>query len=174
MEKLTIEHLAPYLPYGLTVKFRNGSIERMDMVGDEIIHCFNIKGTSGHNWPIGFDDVKPLLIPLSELTLSIGEINPLLSLTKMALTQIWGDTFELKVINIVRAEIGGGIIAESDPQYRIGFSVDFENGQRDFKLTINSQEMMLDKLVLFQKLFEWHFDVFGLIEKGLAINKLTV
>jgi len=25
-----------------------------------------------------------------------------------------------------------------------------------------------------QKLFEWHFDVFGLIEKGLALNKNEV
>lgn len=53
MEKLTINHLAPYLPYGLQIAYSDTDIRELVYLDTSAIH---------HTFHF-----KPLLIPLSEL-----------------------------------------------------------------------------------------------------------
>lgn len=76
-QKLTIEHLAPYLPYGLKMyipkKYRfsgvNTDAKALELTGfqDDYIKL----GRIGGFYPIG--DFKPLLLPLSGLVPQLAE-----------------------------------------------------------------------------------------------------
>ena len=123
MEKLELKHLAPYLPYGLkcinskesylqTGEDRTGNLETISINDGDCV----IMGENGY-FLVGYDEVVPILRPLSDLTKVIewedGEY---------CMTDI--DNFDL-------------------------YEVDF-NTVQDY--------------------ISRHFDVFGLIDKGLAIS----
>lgn len=119
-QQLTIEHLAPYLPYKLNYK-RNGKFCSTTMSGLEL--------------DVWFDDyndefIQPILRPLSDLTKEIehkGRKFVPLDEIKKWVVPYWD---EKRSLNPIR-----------DWRYRD-----------------------------IQKLLEWHFDVFGLIDKNLAVN----
>lgn len=64
MEKLDITHLAPYLPYGLRVKYKEGfhygicEISGLDLLGVKIL---------GIDIWVLFKNLKPILRPISDL-----------------------------------------------------------------------------------------------------------
>ena len=135
--KLTIEHLAPYLPYGLRVRYIDENNTAI-LIG--ITYIGNIiHGQLDFNGVLGlyeFNDFEPILHPLSDLTKEI-EHN--------------GEKF-------VPIEVLDG--------YSSGwFGGDLVRKGRDIYETPYASA---------QKLFEWHFDVFGLIEEGLAIDINTL
>ncbi|WP_262246969.1 hypothetical protein [Parapedobacter soli] len=111
MNKLTIEHLAPYLPYGLEMT----SHGRMYHLNGFIIES-----------AICVQD-KPILRPLSQLTQEI-ECNGQKFVPSKALS-MW-NLEEITVQDIPHIPVN-----------------------------------------LYELLLKWHFDVFGLIEAGLAIEK---
>lgn len=118
MNKLTIEHLAPYLPYGLKVFYTdNNTIYKMVISNNTL----SLRGG------VNIDDIletksKPIVRPLRDLSdVQIGELDLCHDFSMMKFSEI--------KINPLK-----------------------------YPYTI----------VL--KLFEWHFDVFGLIEKGLALD----
>ena len=144
--ELEVKHLAPYLPYGL-----------------KVLHCTDkdfpkkeaLLTISDYNWLIKQSYFKPMLRPLSDLTKEI-EHN--------------GEKF----IPINELEKG-----ENGSIYSL-FSSDGNNTQTititykmmgdtftDYIINRNSIENTDYKYV--QKLFEWKFDVFSLIENGLAV-----
>lgn len=88
----------------------------------------------------GFDEVKPILRPLSDLTEEI-EVN--------------GEKF----VPIYWLE---------DKYYTMPILQDINR----FNRLLEEDENWIYQIsfILITHLFEWHFDVFGLIEKGLAIN----
>lgn len=129
MEKLKLEHLAPYLPYGLKVysKVTKSVYEIIGLSKDELM----IADRSSFNGWYAISNFKPILRPLSDLAKGIVHN---------------GKRFT--------------------PSHLLGlnsFEYIIEKGQ----CTTVSYEYMV-------KLFEWHFDVFGLIEKGLAIDINTL
>lgn len=130
--KLELRHLAPYLPYGLSLWHSYNKKSYPLVVHNGTVSMrggFNINEVINDN-----DEIKPILRPLSDLTKEV-EVN--------------GKKF---------VPIEG--IKES--QRHLFFREDIENPLEGLQYSE------------IQKLFEWHFDVFGLTEAGLAIDINTL
>jgi len=166
--KLELKHLAPYLPYGVKcyVDFKDEEsgdvvyIPTVDLTTDNIQYYLNSRVTG-----------MIALRPLSDLV----DQTLIATLCKKAIFQIWGfDDFDFIIKSYHNEGDNYGIVATSD-DWLIGFTVDFEM-QKDFRLSLatpgqeSTSYMMLDKLELFNWMLENHFDVFGLIDAGLAID----
>lgn len=160
-EQLTIEHLAPYLPYMVQMYWE-------DFKGDKL-PSYTLKPEDIRQ-VLEFQN-KPILRPLSDLTKEI-EHN--------------GEIF-------IPIELIGKLFIEKGGFYEGFFGWDLPTGgddYQDYYLTIEQKEEnlwmntwcgrpdengyeieshVLEYTAFFQ-LIKWHFDVFGLIEKGLAIN----
>ena len=149
--KLEIKHLAPYLPYNLKGFEQNENTypnvinELVGIVSNEMVRVsLNIFPYSSNTPLIEF---KPILRPLADLTKEI---------------MVNGEDF----VPIDYFEIG-------DDYNDI---VDY--GKGNVKLIGLLKDMAEHNFIhlcymnygVMIKLFEWHFDVFGLIEKGLAID----
>lgn len=139
-EKLTLEHLAPYLPYGLKyVSPEYKAISMFDISKGETVETMSAISMVAMT---KINKYKPLLYPISKLTQEI-EHN--------------GKKFiPIDSINNLYPEYPLFI---EDNSIFITDSCD-----------LNMLEIH-EVYKLYQKLFEWHFDIFGLIEKGLAIEK---
>lgn len=143
--ELTIEHLAPYLPHDLEIVVHG---DGWDITGFDIM-MNTVKCVNPVSKPRNFriKDAKPLLRPLSQLTEEIehgGErFVPLNELNK---NFAWDEVY---LVNYANSGLG----------WHIDFS--FANTAIPFQNNYNA----------IQKLFEWHFDVFELIDNGLAIEK---
>lgn len=136
MEKLTLEHLAPYLPYGLKVLDKQDVDTReynIEYVKDENTYTLSIGTLNGTlSKPFRY----PILRPMSDVKSQIIHNGETVNLFyKLGLT-----TRDGLICDDYYAEYG-----ESPKCY-----------------------IPVDKFNWW--LFEYHFDVFGLIEKGLAIS----
>ena len=128
MNKLTIEHLAPYLPYGLQIHWNTSkrtSIVRMQPsnISDVEIYTTNF---------------KPILRPLSDLTKEIEHNGETLIVMHRIL-----ESYCFDVSKMTNEEV------------------------RQYSESMIEVDMAYQTGVI---LFTYHFDVFGLIERGLAIN----
>ena len=135
MKKLTLEHLAPYFPYGLkgivTDSSNNGSIETIiGLQGTEIITDFDCAE---------MDIFKPILRPLSD--------------------------FEYGHISQIEDYLGLGQWCDNYDKY---FDAWFNDAESIQKLVLQAPYEII------QFFFKNHFDVFGLIEQGLAIDINTL
>ena len=147
--KLELKHLAPYLPYGLKVKVitKSGHLDNvaLDLIGAAI----RKEEHYGDIWKANVEDFGiTAWYPLGDVK---PILRPLSDLTKEI--EHNGERFV--------------------PIQRLGYD----------KVTPSPITRLLDDLKnrpkllpywLFEKLFEWHFDVFGLIEAGLAIDINTI
>jgi hypothetical protein len=107
-------------------------------------------------------EVKPLLRPLSDLTKEI-EVN--------------GEKFvpivKLGVLYFPKSEIENGGVLIEELVYKDN---EFKNYFQDYNYIGDNVNLYYknigysESVKIQQQLFQWHFDVFGLIEKGLAIN----
>lgn len=144
---LKIEHLTPYLPYKLRCEVLNNGKEKeigeLMALYDDGSACFGNIVESEH----GFEYIKPILRPLSDLTKEI-EYN--------------GDKF----VPIEWFEIGDDV----------NESLEYDNGNikliRSLESiskygTVNNVNYLPFGVV--EKLFEWHFNVFNLPEKLIEI-----
>jgi hypothetical protein len=159
--KLQIKHLASYLPYGLSVKeMHSGKIGYVNDVfqlspdydEDDLKITFD-HSDGNHIWML-----KPLLRPLSDLTKEI-EVNgerfvPLQKLFDLPYERI-STRYEPK---------NGWII-----QYRVAT----EKGHGWIERLV-PYKLDAIPLCMAKKLYEWHFDIHGLIPEGLAIDLNTV
>jgi hypothetical protein len=137
MNKLTIEHLAPYLPYGVYVYH-----EDQESKTDKVIGVYN-NTIDFETWsPVRpyLDEYKLVLRPLSDLTREIEHDGE-----KFVPSDYWDHLINGNEINIE-------LITMAEHHYN------------DYWLPY----------FVHQKLFEWHFDVFDLIDKGLAIDINTL
>jgi hypothetical protein len=158
--KLELKHLAPYLPYGL-----KGYAEDIKLIDSITLH--NVEFII-----VEQPRAKPILRPLSDLTKEIehnGEkFVPMLRLHELA----WGINFMEKQDMDFRI-VDGGHIATC--LHRNRFTVfrdgNFQNGDLEEEFV---SFPIKNQLQLFEKLFELHFDVFGLIEAGKAIDFNTI
>lgn len=174
MEKLELKHLAPYLPYKLKIRYWDRNI------------VMNAGQGSSTNW-IGITAVLrrqgekqncyPILRPLSDLTKEIGvdgeKFVPIVELARSNHV-LYDDEFEIS-----------NMICKDTYCYIDYFDNSFDSQHRfyyDFtgktfqcgKIDPNEHNSIRNGLDLFNKLFQWHFDVFGLIESGLAIDINTL
>lgn len=188
MEKLELKHLAPYLPYDLKFWNKDRVILRMDKLSridyNVWAHVREVNGQADEN-DFNYKDlsslsccgrgyylkqIKPILRPMPDLTLPClddGE-TPLVELAKIATRRFLTEesTASFKVVRdfcIIEIQNIEVIFSYTD---FMTFTL--------FNRRYSQHKPVMDQLELFQYLFEHHFDVFGLIEKGLAINMNTL
>ena len=148
--KLTIEHLAPYLPYGL-------KIWSYELNKEIELYCLSKANEAVYINSTKFyyhvDKFKPILRPLSDLTKGIYHN-------------------EKKFIPIQKLK--QNMLVDFEYKDKDGImSIKFPKGN---VCIISICKEIADECPFgfYNKLIEWHFDVFGLIEKGLAININTI
>lgn len=144
MEKLELKHLAGYLPYGL-----KGNYLLSDVVNthkDEL----RDKLLTLDNVKFFLDYATPILRPLSELTKEI-EVNGEKFVPIEKIHQLYFDGITISRDNTT--ELLDIEMYTNDHAHTIDFYVGYE---------------------IVQNLLEWHFDIYGLIEKGLAIDINTL
>lgn len=195
--KLELKHLAPYLPYGLRGNYselHNVEVYQLTMRPKIITESFYIK----YKWLkkddqcyyseglVSDGEFKPYLRPLSDLTKEImhnGEkFVPIIELHKIATKHQRGKQKSVNEViynkNHLVAQLIfkniyfhtgqnlGRIIFEIDTD-PICFSIIHEHGEEEDYMFAENQ------LQLFQKMFEWHFNVFNLDkELWIDVNKL--
>ena len=136
VEKLELNHLAPYLPYGL--EFYGHRKDWALPENNAMVLC-----------PVDLDgrwqEIKPILRPLSDLPKAIEEIYRFAS------------NVEVK-------------------QYEYSLFVDYYLMGEKFNDSIYQRPFNFGGCPqgIYQQLIENHFDVFGLIESGLAVNINTL
>lgn len=159
MEKLTLEHLVGYLPFGLKVIRENKSFDN---------EIFTIQGATKKNVftsdnglsLVSISRIKPILIPLSNLA---NEIEP----HKTILHKIAIDLGLLKDDNFIFQydfSDSGGYGDKSD------YSIISPTNNKIISIPQKTEDIDGLSYKIMQELFKHHFDVLGLIEKGLAIN----
>ena len=181
--ELELKHIAPYLPYGLkctntkksynqTGEDKTGILETLSVNTDDSV----IMGAEGY-FLVGYHEILPLLRPMSSLT-EVIEVDgrsfiPIIDLARL---ENGGGIFDYQIEKLFILDFGGsiglyytssaGLVEFSYDPLLMTFTMMLRHKDESYKcdLIVNHQ------LKMFQKLFEWHFDVFGLIGKGLAIN----
>jgi len=166
IEKLELKHIAPYLLYGLKVKFDDdyfATIVGLELDRIRLISDYNDYGScdlSGCG--------KLILRPLSDLTKEI-EVN--------------GEKFVPSNILLTEFKIADDISKFKSTKWNLGFEKGYlcmfylvPSTEEDLR---NDGWMQLKFLTplrydIYNKLLEWHFDVFGLIESKLAIDINTL
>jgi hypothetical protein len=159
--KLTLEHLAPYFPYGIELAF---------VLRDEIryvgkITCiYDMQEYDDIKIKIGYNDAeriwmfKPILRTLSDLTKEIehnGERFVSIDFLKSISEVPYSESF--------RFEDGNFMFTTQIMDSSYG-----NHQWLDYDFCCSNQYEM------YKKLFEWHFDVFGLIDAGLAFDINTL
>lgn len=165
MEKLTLEHIAPYLPYKMIGKSLGGRMYYLDTFS-------NMLGEGIENREIGTflnEQFKPIL-RLMDLTKPIivegKEIIPYHELCKIAC-----NIQELSE-HVSYNENDRQLEVIGKKGYKLIFA--FDSNDNSFIIMSNGvTKCVSNQLTLFQWLFKHKFDVFGLIEKGLAIDVNT-
>lgn len=164
IEKLELKHLCGYLPYGLKVRMpaiNKSTCRRYEMgtVGCLYSDCSIVCHDVVNSTP---DWYKPILLPISALTepMEDGSV-PIVELAKIAYKwQKWDEK---------RINKNNGVL-EGSP-YDFWFSEE----KREFMLCDGGGYLHINnQLQLFEYLYSHHFDIYGLITAGLAIDKRTL
>lgn len=187
VERIELTHLAPYLVHNLIAHTPKGDMQLTDLcclntrqawfntrdaslgsqvpfINSEVVKKHNCKG-------LGFflAEIKPYLRPLSFLTKEIthnGEtFVPIVELAKIAEKDHFVNS-DLTVRSGKETH-GVGWIDENGTGYAFAYCEEHNGFYLKSKpytdLIVGSQQL------LFQKLYEWKFDINGLIDSGLAI-----
>lgn len=176
--KLELKHVAGYLPYGLKATDKYGNIREVCLN-----HFTYDTKTVGINHLITYENQtvlhKPTLRNLSDLTKEI-EVNgekfvPMVKLAEMAGL----DTTDVKLntknfSGIICSGIACNIENDdNDDEWEV-LAFDNKNGFGHHFRPSNDWTIVMNQFELWEKLFEWHFDIHGLIESGLAIDMNTL
>ena len=146
MEQLTIKELSPYLPYDINIMFnKKWKGTLIGLLGNKW-NLAEIKFEFGND-RMDIEVCYPVLRPLSDLSKEI-EINDekFVPLEKLRLEGVEGIKIALN---------DSGITIHIDPDYSYCYASDIH----DYITT---------------KLLSWHFDIFSLIAKDLAVDYNTV
>ena len=166
-QTLSIKELAPYLPYKVEyANTKNDKIYTLRTLSTEIDMV-----DFGWGDAMEVKEVKPLLRPLSQLTQEIehnGErFVPIMRLFDIHTSLKWSKT-EYYYVDYGVNEYWVG----NKKNKKMAFGYNVINGF--YSLTNQgSFEFVNYQVLLWQKLYQWHFDLFGLIEKGSAIEKTS-
>lgn len=131
MEHLKLEHLAPYLPYGLKINTIENELYLLDLDKNKAQSKYKGHLINIYEW----DEIKPILRPLSDI--------------------------KIDQLRYIYFQV---IATDSDMYGNCEEFIDYFN------------ETSIEHLsyCIYSQLLEWHFDVFGLIPKGLAIDINTL
>ena len=186
--KLELKHLAPYLPYDLKCKYLFNTCSGK-IIEQKIFTLTEInKSSLWKYWTrdetftnqigcagMGFRscDFKPILRPLSDLIKEI-EVNgekfvPIIELAKYCYNKIFNEIPILDDHELLSEGDSCGLISYYENE-RISLTHDKDDRFYSFTFYISGEELKVNQFELFNKLFEWHFDIYNLIENGLAIS----
>ena len=168
--KLELKHIAPYLPYGLQVNANDSDLRIKNFTGE--ISSWEYYDTRFNVW----NEYK-----LESHTVSIGSIKPILrpinSMTKE-------EAYEFGILAVGEAdmedkEIGVGVMKLMRDTYPTIVYQDQEDEEYSVIIQFSSIGVYMSGIAMmsyeaYEWLFKNHFDVFDLIEKGLAINKTEI
>jgi len=164
MEKLELKHLSAYLPYRLKVS-NNSFPDDINIITGLRDEKYFIDIQSKYAYG-DIENCKPILRPLSDITKEI-EVNgdkfvPIIELAKLYHT-----------LGSLITHFSG---VRNDGIYGIQVNCHIENDDRRFSYyQLKNEEFILSNTYEeIQKLLSWHFDIFNLIEKGLAIDINTL
>ena len=169
IKKLELKHLCGYLPYDLVVETNRGTRYYLGVLS-------NMRGSGIETREISTVlemQYKSLLLPLSALTEPLEDGNvPIVELAKMA--KFWNNKNQNYFVNTERFTYGC-----SGQEYDFWFCSDGSfNATRllyeDNEFVSESACIINNQVQLFEYLYSKHFDIYGLIDAGLAIDKRTV
>ncbi len=184
--KLEIKHLAPYLPYSLQTAYKNSN------------NKWKVNELTTQNLvSILISDVdKPVLRPLSclieEIEVDSKKFIPLKKIHELDETNSFDKTnnfYKIKFVDKVISIKNNKYPSLEREDFCLKYLVETTNiGDYIYSFTYNPELRRFGKrndtskavlgigfqLDMFNKLFEWHIDVFDLIPKGLAIDINTI
>jgi len=179
-KELTIECLAPYLPYGL--KFQSGHflVGLYNGKSDVTRPLLMSEVKNGPiDWEANFNMDKPILRPLPDLTRRIMH-NGETFIPMVKLAEIAGLNTMKIVLNampldgIFTAGIRCNIENDFDGhQYEV-LTFDMQSGFGKHYRPSKKWDIVPNQLKLWQMLHAWHFDLYSLLESNLAINFNTI
>lgn len=159
MEKLQLKQLAGYLPYGLKMK-RNGFIGELLTLRqpkeNSLVDYYEFQVSCSDWWENNVDDLnpyKPLLRPLSDLTKEI-EVNGEKFVPIEKLRELFFKTSEID---------NGGVYIET----LVFKDNEFKNFTQDLCYTGDNNHEYHEpigyktSISIYEKLYEWHFDIHG-------------
>lgn len=168
--KLELKHLSPYLPYGLSLLIETDTIfnsNGFDLEFDEDpIIISGVREMTGINYKNSFlnDCVMFKEVPKTNKTrdgyIELKDIKPILRPLSDLTKEI--EHNGEKFIPIERLQNG-------ETYCHMVYDENVLMGAEE----IISVPLSMP-LAVYQKLIEWHFDIFNLIENGLAIDKNTL
>lgn len=150
--KLELKHIAPYLPYGLIVKHNDEDTLLTDLHVSGIINP--VKYEAGITSVIDVDEVKPILRPNGDLFKDEVYITSLCNL----IADCSGEFDKITIGNYIATCIDGKEIVH----------IDWRGGTPTYSCDGNVYGFPYKA---YEWLFKHHFDIFGLIDKGLAVSK---
>lgn len=157
--KLELKHLAAYLPYSVNLKSNDGRLLSV-MTGIQYPY---IECTLEHNIANHFSNFSLILRPLADLTKEI-EVNREKFIPIHRLKQGGTDIVDFYVENGNYSCYDNEGHETFYDSKRMCFFNCYRGDLREFQEQYNA----------FQKLLEWHFDIFSLIDAGLAVDINTV
>jgi len=168
MKKLELKYLAPYLSHNVTVYVN----DLKDINAKPIHKLHTNEGVGSINHMLTSDRYRLVLRPLSDFTKEI-EVNGERFVPIIELFQLidGGSYTEDRVL--IKNEKGLFVISNSISQLSFNSKENYFD-YKTFDFDGEDWQPSFNQLELFNKLFEWHFDVFGLIEAGLAIDINTL
>lgn len=182
MDKITLQEIMAYLPYQLKVLRPDGRtiLDVEGVIGNTLVFHEIGKATQTYG---EISRCKPLLRPLSQLTQEIEQKGerfvPIIELFKLK-TQVTGseifdyyienDTAILRLKGQQFEEITSKTFFEIDLEpNQVAFSIVSEIWEDDEMKQENINQCG-NEMLMYQKLHEWHFDLYGLLGRGLAVE----
>lgn len=180
MDKLELKHIAPYLPYGLKVLSQHGEVSEINSINwsldghlrTELNLC--VQKSPSRFRGANLEHIKPILRPLSDLTKEItikGEaFVPLVELFNIKYARGAYDILDtyshghMHTIKVSWDKVRSSISR---------FTYNSESGSFVF-VDNNKHTLVSYQLEMFNKLYEWYFDLNNLIESGLAVDVNTI
>ena len=181
MEKqLTITELSAYLPYGVKANFTRRMFERnnVDLMGLTIAYNESCKEhfIMKSDVTYGLNHIQLLLRNLSDLTTEIehnGEkFVPIVELAKMD-SECKNVDFTINEYGNCIGRLNVGVVVVFQIDDEIPFIKEIHNNIFGQVSGNEFDDMHLSSILpseIRAKLHEWHFDLYSLIEKGLAID----
>lgn len=167
--KLEAKHLAPYLPYDLKVRYNDKDYKvcAIDDKGRLMLETEPMYAVFMNN-----KYAKPVLRPINSMTKEEAK-----EFSMLALLDFIGDDSTLLDLDIKTDKVSGTTINCSFSEIMFNYiyaTTTYSicvNG--DFIKIVDEEtgQAISVSYSLYEWLFEHHFDIFGLIEQGLAIEK---
>ena len=166
MNKLELKHIAPYLPYGLKWEFEGGDLPH-EVVGLDITYTgVSLLSPDNESTCCTLIDGKPILRPMSDVVKDIGGVVPAKELGKL----------------VISVQKPNNLLVDSNGVPKIDYKIITKPFGEVLKVTncdswliyLSFDEPLRCHYYIIEYLLKHHFDVFGLIEEGLAIDINTI